>query len=63
MIDRRPHALDLFRLNGRSALVTGGARGLGLIMAEALAEAGASVCLTSRSAEAATEAARALAAL
>src|SRR5689334_10953095 len=32
-------------LDGRVALVTGGARGLGLEMAGALAEAGASVCL------------------
>ena len=32
-------------LKGRSALVTGGARGLGLAMAEALAAAGASVML------------------
>jgi len=32
-------------LEGRVALVTGGARGLGLQMARALAEAGASVCL------------------
>ncbi len=48
MVERRPHALDLFRLEGRSALVTGGSRGLGRIMAEALAEAGASVCITSR---------------
>jgi NAD(P)-dependent dehydrogenase (short-subunit alcohol dehydrogenase family) len=59
--DGRPHALDLFRLNGRSALVTGGVRGLGRIMAEALAEAGASVCLTSRSADAASDAAAELA--
>jgi NAD(P)-dependent dehydrogenase (short-subunit alcohol dehydrogenase family) len=58
----RPHALDLFRLDGRSALVTGGARGLGLIMAEALAEAGASVCITSRAPDASAEAATALAA-
>ena len=61
MSEGRPHALDLFRLNGRTALVTGGARGLGLVMAEALAEAGASVCLTSRTPGAAQDAAASLA--
>lgn len=40
--------LDRFRLNGRLALVTGGARGIGLATCEALAEAGARVILTDR---------------
>jgi NAD(P)-dependent dehydrogenase (short-subunit alcohol dehydrogenase family) len=61
MVDGRPHALDLFRLDGRTALITGGARGLGLVIAEALAEAGAAVCLTSRTAGAAQAAAASLA--
>ena len=38
----------LFDLSGKTALVTGGSRGLGLQMAEALGEAGARVYLTSR---------------
>jgi NAD(P)-dependent dehydrogenase (short-subunit alcohol dehydrogenase family) len=41
--------LDSFRLDGKIALVTGGARGLGLTMATALAEAGADVAITGRS--------------
>jgi len=50
--------LDLFRLDGKVALVTGGGRGLGRAIAEAYAEAGASVFLTSRHAERAQAAAR-----
>ncbi|MFN0183436.1 MAG: SDR family oxidoreductase [Aquabacterium sp.] len=42
--------LKLFDLSGRIALVTGGSRGLGLQIAEALGEAGAKVMLTSRKA-------------
>jgi len=44
-----------FDLSGRSALVTGSTRGLGLAMARALAEAGARVVVNGRSEEAATE--------
>ena len=40
----------LFDLSGQTALVTGGSRGLGLQIAEALGEAGAKVFLTSRKA-------------
>lgn len=39
---------DLFDLTGKVALVTGGSRGLGLEMATALGEAGASVVITAR---------------
>ncbi|MFN7727158.1 MAG: SDR family oxidoreductase [Rubrivivax sp.] len=39
---------QLFDLTGKTALVTGGSRGLGLQIAEALGEAGARVVLTSR---------------
>ncbi len=41
---------QLFDLTGQVALVTGGSRGLGLQMAEALGEAGAKVMLVSRKA-------------
>ena len=40
----------LFDLKGKSALVTGGSRGLGLQMAHALGEAGARIMLSSRKA-------------
>lgn len=40
--------LASFRLDGRVALVTGGSRGLGLVMARALAQAGADVVVVSR---------------
>lgn len=41
---------QLFDLQGKTALVTGGSRGLGLQMAQALGEAGARVMLSSRKA-------------
>jgi len=49
--------LDRFRLEGKRALVTGGARGLGRAMAGALAEAGADVAIASRALEDCREAA------
>jgi gluconate 5-dehydrogenase len=51
---------QLFDLGGRTALVTGGSRGLGLQIAEALGEAGAAVMLTSRKAADLSESATAL---
>jgi NAD(P)-dependent dehydrogenase (short-subunit alcohol dehydrogenase family) len=41
---------ELFDLSGKTALVTGGSRGLGLQMAHALGEAGARIMLSSRKA-------------
>jgi NAD(P)-dependent dehydrogenase (short-subunit alcohol dehydrogenase family) len=40
--------LDSFRLNGKTALVTGGGRGLGAAAAHALSEAGAAVVIVGR---------------
>ena len=42
---------QLFDLSGKTALVTGGSRGLGLQMAQALGEAGARVVISSRKAQ------------
>ena len=42
---------QLFDLKGKTALVTGGSRGLGLQMAHALGEAGARIMISSRKAE------------
>lgn len=40
--------IDLFRLDGKSAIITGGSKGLGKAMAAGLASAGADLLLTSR---------------
>ncbi len=55
------HVLESFRLDGKVALITGGARGLGRTMAIALAEAGADVALAGRSREACETAAKEIA--
>jgi 2-dehydro-3-deoxy-D-gluconate 5-dehydrogenase len=54
---------DMFRLDGRTALVTGARRGIGKSMAVALAEAGADIVGVSRSLEAESEIEREVTAL
>ncbi|MSW50746.1 MAG: SDR family NAD(P)-dependent oxidoreductase, partial [Actinobacteria bacterium] len=49
---------DLFRLDGKVAVVTGASSGLGVACAQALAEAGADVVLAARRAEALAETAK-----
>lgn len=51
---------NLFDINGKVALITGGARGMGRMIAEGLAEAGARVYITSRKADICEQTAREL---
>jgi 2-deoxy-D-gluconate 3-dehydrogenase len=58
-----PDVLESFRLDGRTALVTGCRRGIGRAIAVALAQAGADIVGVSRSLEAADEVTREVASL
>jgi NAD(P)-dependent dehydrogenase (short-subunit alcohol dehydrogenase family) len=61
MTDALPPLADLISLKGRRALITGGARGLGLAAAHRFAEAGAAILIGDKNASGATEAAEAVA--
>ena len=54
-------SLDIFKLNGKVAWVTGATKGLGFAMANALASAGADIVINSRNHAEAEEAARKIA--
>ena len=52
------HASEIFRLDGSVAVVTGSTKGIGRAMVQGLAEAGASVVVSSRKQELCDEVAR-----
>ena len=55
------NVMELFRMEGRVAIITGGSKGLGLMMAEGLAEAGADLVMCARNLEECQHAAQSIA--
>jgi gluconate 5-dehydrogenase len=51
MITQKLPGVKLFNLGGRTAIITGGSKGLGLAMAAGLASAGANIMIVNRSAD------------
>jgi len=60
LMDQATSTLDRFRLDGKSAIVVGGNKGLGQAMALGLAAAGADVCIVARGPEGLKETAEAV---
>src|ERR1700730_4016127 len=63
MTDQAINVRDLFSIRGKVALVTGGSRGIGLMIARGFVEAGAKVYISSRKKEACDRAAEELSAI
>jgi len=61
MITEKLPGVKLFNLGGRTAIVTGGSKGLGLAMAAGLASAGANIMIVNRTADEGAKAAQDLA--
>ncbi len=49
--DEKLPGIDIFRMDGKVAIVTGGSKGLGLAMAEGMASAGANIAIVNRNEE------------
>lgn len=61
MITEKLPGVKLFNLGGRTAIITGGSKGLGLAMAAGLASAGANIMIVNRTADDGVKAAKDLA--